>query len=196
MSSPVTLLLIAANVIISAIEISLRSRGRYEYFNNFAEFPYEIVYRKKIHQVFTSAFLHADWMHLLFNMFTLFSFGIFLERQFIASLGEVHGTIFYAGLYFFSLIASSTFTVIKNYKNPNYAAVGASGAISGLLFSYIIFYPFRMIGFFFIPMPAILFAVLYIGVSVYGMKKNLGNIGYEAHIGGAVGGVQRSSTLN
>ena len=76
-----------------------------------------------------------------------------------------------------------------NYKNPNYIAVGASGAISGIIFSYVLFFPFSKLLVFFIPMPAFLFAFIYVGVSIYGVKNKFGNIGHEAHLGGALGGV-------
>ncbi|MCX6161244.1 MAG: rhomboid family intramembrane serine protease, partial [Ignavibacteriae bacterium] len=66
----------------------------------------------------------------------------------------------------------------RNYKNPSYVAVGASGAVSGIVFSYILFFPMSMVGFFFIPMPAFLFAFLYLGLSVWGMKSKMGNIGH------------------
>lgn len=137
----------------------------------------------------TSAFLHVDIMHLFFNLFTLFSFGRVLETIFVKSFGFASGSIYFVLIYFISLLSGSVLTVIFHYKNPGYLAVGASGAVSGIIFSYIIFFPTSTIGFFFVPMPAFVFALLYVGVSVYGMKTKMGNIGHEAHLGGAVGGV-------
>ena len=78
--------------------------------------------------------------------------------------------------------------MIFHYNNPQYVAVGASGAVSGIVFSYIIFFPKSMLYVFFIPMPAYIFAVLWIAFSIYGMRSKLGNIGHEAHFGGALGG--------
>ena len=141
----------------------------------------------------TSAFLHANFMHLLFNMFALYTFGSYLESFFIRNLGSFEGSLYFFLIYFISLIAGSLLTVLFHYKDPNYVAVGASGAVSGIVFSYIIFFPQSMLYVFFVPMPAYLFAILWIGFSIYGMRRKLGNIGHEAHLGGALGGF--ASTL-
>lgn len=183
--TPVTFTLIFANVAITM----WTWYSRYNYFDRLAEWPYQIVHEKKFYQAITSAFLHADWMHLLFNMFTFFSFGSVLERLFTANFGQTTGSLYVFLIYFISLFSGSALTVILNYRNPSYVAVGASGAVSGVVFSYILFFPTSTVGVFFIPMPAFLFAFLYVGVSIYGMKNKFGNIGHEAHLGGAIGGV-------
>ncbi|MBM4157303.1 MAG: rhomboid family intramembrane serine protease [Ignavibacteria bacterium] len=182
--APLTLTLILTNIIAFIV-----MRYNPEIFNRFAESPYDIVHNKRYYQIVTSAFLHVDWMHLLFNMFTLFSFGTYLEIMFARSTGMLAGTVDYGLIYLISLLCGSVLTVILNYKNPSYLAVGASGAVSGIVFSYVLFNPFAMIMVFFVPMPAFVFAFLYVGISIYGMKTKMGNIGHEAHLGGAVGGV-------
>jgi membrane associated rhomboid family serine protease len=184
-TSPVTYTLLFAN---AAIFLWSYYSHR-DYTNQFAEWPYQIVRRKKYYQVITSGFLHAGWMHLFFNLFTLYSFGTFLESFFVKIEGPVFGSIYFFVIYFVSLLCGSLLTVATHYKDPGYVAVGASGAISGIIFSFIIFFPFSQISLFFIPMPAFLFAILYIVASVYGMKQQFGNIGHEAHLGGALGGV-------
>ena len=128
-------------------------------------------------------------MHLLINMFTLFSFGPVLEGMFAANFGQTLGSLYFFLIYFISLLSGSLLTLVFNYKNPDYVAVGASGAISGIIFSYVLFFPFSKLLVFFIPMPAFLFAFVYVGVSIYGVKNKFGNIGHEAHLGGALGGV-------
>lgn len=184
LESPVTLTLLFANVAISLWAFY----GNPVYMEKFSEWPYQIVHDKKYYQVITSAFLHANFMHLFFNMFALFTFGSFLERFFIENFGSFEGSLYFFLIYFISLLSGSLLTVIFHYNNPQYVAVGASGAVSGIVFSYIIFFPTSMLYVFFIPMPAYLFAFLWIGFSVYGMKSKLGNIGHEAHLGGAIGG--------
>lgn len=183
--APATIVLIIVNIIISLITL----RNKDKYFYEFAEWPYRIVYEKRFHQIVTSAFLHADFFHLFFNMFALYTFGTVLENNFIYNFGDLNGSLYFAAIYFISLVTGSLLTVVFNFGNPNYVAVGASGAVSGIIFSFIIFYPKATVGFFLIPMPAYIFAFLYIAISVYGMKRNLGNIGHEAHIGGALGGI-------
>ena len=183
--APVTFTLLFANAAIFLWSYY----GNRDYISNFAEWPYQIVRKKKYYQVITSAFLHANWMHLFFNLFTLYSFGTFLETLFVRLNGEIYGRVCFLLIYMISLLCGSLFTVLRHYKDPGYVAVGASGAVSGIVFSFVLFFPFSTIGVFFIPMPAFLFAILYIVASVYGMKKQFGNIGHEAHLGGAVGGV-------
>lgn len=185
LDSPVTLTLLFANIAITLWAFY----GNPVYMEKFSEWPYQIVHDKKYYQVITSAFLHANFMHLFFNMFALYTFGSFLEGFFIGNFGSFEGSLYFFLIYFFSLFFGSVLTVIFHYNDPNYVAVGASGAVSGIVFSYIIFFPESMLYVFFIPMPAYLFAFLWIGFSVYGMKSKLGNIGHEAHLGGAVGGV-------
>jgi membrane associated rhomboid family serine protease len=183
--APVTFTLIFANAAIFLWSYY----GNRDYLNHFAEWPYQIIKYKRYYQVITSAFLHANWMHLFFNLFTLYSFGTFLEELFVRLNGQVYGSICFFLIYLISLLTGSLLTVAMHYKDPGYVAVGASGAVSGIVFSFVLFFPFSTIGVFFIPMPAFLFAILYIGASIYGMKQQFGNIGHEAHLGGAVGGV-------
>lgn len=185
MDSPVTYTLLFANIAITLWVWYLKP----EYFDKLAEWPYEIVNHHKYYQIITSAFLHANWMHLLFNMFTLFSFGPVLEGMFVMNFGQMAGSLYFFLIYFISLMTGSLLTVVFNFKNISYVAVGASGAVSGIIFSYVLFFPFSKIGVFFIPMPAFLFAFIYVGVSIYGIKSKFGNIGHEAHLGGALGGV-------
>ncbi len=184
LESPVTLTLLFANVAISLWAFY----GNPIYMEKFSEWPYQIVHDKKYYQIITSAFLHANFMHLFFNMFALYTFGSFLERFFIENFGSFDGSLYFFLIYFISLLFGSILTVIFHYNNPLYVAVGASGAVSGIVFSYIIFFPKSMLYVFFIPMPAYLFAVLWIVFSVFGMRNKLGNIGHEAHLGGALGG--------
>lgn len=183
--TPVTLTLIFANVAISLWAFYSNPI----YFEKFSEWPYQIVHDKRYYQIITSAFLHSGFMHLFFNMFALFTFGSFLENFFIQNFGSFEGSLYFFLIYFISLLFGSILTVFFHYNNPQYVAVGASGAVSGIVFSYIIFFPESMLYVFFIPMPAYLFAFLWIAFSVYGMKSKLGNIGHEAHLGGALGGV-------
>ena len=187
MNYPATLILIVANILIYYTS----SRNKEYYFRHFAEWPYSIIYEKKIYQIVTSSFLHADLFHLIFNLITLFSFGSFLEEYFIKSDGLVEGSLYFIVVYFSSMLLGSIFTLAVHFKNPEYVAVGASGAISGVLFSFILFFPKAPINIFLIPfpVPAYLFAAIYIAVSIYGVKRNFGNIGHEAHLGGAIGGV-------
>ena len=129
----------------------------------------------------TSAFLHADIMHLAFNMITLYFFAPIV----IQTLGDFSFILIYFG----SLIFGSLLTMAFHGNDYSYRAVGASGAVTGILYSAILMYPDMTIGIFgIIPMPAYIFGILYLFYSIYGMKSKSDNIGHTAHFGGAIGG--------
>ncbi|HEX2787327.1 MAG TPA: rhomboid family intramembrane serine protease [Ignavibacteria bacterium] len=182
--SPVTITLIFANAAISMWAFYSNPI----YYEKLAERPYEIVYEKKFYQMFTSAFLHADYFHLFFNMYALYIFGTILEPFWNEEFGFATGSLIFAAVYFISLLFSSLLTVLLHYKDRNYAAVGASGAVEGIVFAFVVYAPFSTLAFFFIPMPAWLFALLYLGFTIYGVRTRLGNIGHAAHLGGAIAG--------
>lgn len=184
LDSPATITLIFANVAISMWAFYSNPI----YYEKLAERPYEIVYEKRYYQMLTSAFLHADYMHLFFNMFALYMFGTILEPYWNEEFGFVNGSLVFLAVYFISLFFSSILTVLFHYKDRNYAAVGASGAVEGIVFSFVVYAPFSTLSVFFIPMPAWLFAILYTGFTIYGIKSRLGNIGHTAHLGGAIAG--------
>ncbi|WP_293890885.1 rhomboid family intramembrane serine protease [Flavobacterium sp.] len=129
----------------------------------------------------SSAFLHADAVHLLFNMIALYSFAPVVTE----TLGNLSFLLIYAG----SLIFGSLLTMVFHGNEYNYRAVGASGAVTGIIYSAILLYPDMTIGIFgVIPMPAYIFGIGYLLYSIYGMKSKRDNIGHTAHFGGAIGG--------
>lgn len=132
-------------------------------------------------RMITSGFLHADMMHLFFNMFTLWMFAPVVFGQL--------GNFSFLLIYFGSLIFGSLLTMVFHNNDYGYRAVGASGAVTGVLYSAILLQPDMMLGIFFIiPMPAYIFGILYLLYSIYGMRAKNDNIGHTAHFGGAVGG--------
>ena len=130
----------------------------------------------------SSAFLHADIGHLFFNMFTLFMFAPVV----ISHLGSLSFLIIYIG----SLIFGSLLTLYFHKNDYNYRAIGASGAVTGILYSAILLQPDMSLYLFFIPIPipAYVFGICYLLYSIYGMKAKRDNIGHTAHFGGAIGG--------
>ena len=133
----------------------------------------------------THGFVHADGPHLLFNMITLFFFGNIIEsfyRQFFYDMGFV---LFYLGGLVFAILPS----YIKHRNDARWASLGASGAVSAVLFAYILFKPWDLIFVFFIPVPAIIFAILYVGYSIWSGKRGNNNINHSAHLWGAAYGV-------
>ena len=148
--------------------------------------PRRIRERGEYYRFLTAGFVHAGGAHLAFNMITLYFFGPLLER--------ILGAGAFLILYFGSELSAHALTYVMHRTDPNYSAVGASGAISGVLFAFCLYAPLAMLGIMFvIPMPAILFAVLYVVVSIYAIGQRQpgmqGGIAHEAHLGGALGGV-------
>ncbi|WP_372920411.1 rhomboid family intramembrane serine protease [Salegentibacter sp.] len=133
------------------------------------------------YQVFTSGFLHVDTTHLFVNMLTLY----FFANVVIFGIGST-GFIL---VYLVSLILGNLLSWFFHKEELHYSAVGASGAVMGVLYSAILLRPDMMLGLFFIiPIPAYVFGIGYLLYTIYGMKRRLGNIGHDAHFGGAVGG--------
>ncbi len=175
---PISLLVIGATVLASFAGFSSR-RAILDY----AECPWEILHDGKWHQLLTSGFLHADLGHLFMNMFTLFFFGPPIEQ----ALGGRGFLVLYLG----SLLSGSLLTLALYRNDKTYRSVGASGAVSGIVFAFVLFRPLAPIYIFLIPIgiPAVVFALGYVAISLFGARRRLGRIGHAAHLGGALGGV-------
>lgn len=173
---PVVLAVIIANVVFSMIGFK-----NLEIFNKYKFHVGSINKGEKL-RMFTSGFLHADFTHLLFNMYTLYIFAPIV-------VGALGGTNFLL-IYLASLLLGSLLSLFFHKNEPHYSAIGASGAVSGVLYSSILIYPDMSLYLFFIPIPipSYVFGIGYLLYSIYGMKKQHGNIGHDAHFGGAVGG--------
>jgi membrane associated rhomboid family serine protease len=147
--------------------------------------PPAIDRKREYERLVTYGFVHADWMHLLFNMITLYFFGPLAERFYSAHLGPLGYPLFY----FSALVASILPTYLRHRKDASYRSLGASGAVAAVLFTFVLLAPWATIGVFFIPMPAIVFGVLYLGYSVWADRRGHGNINHAAHFWGAVYGM-------
>ena len=171
-----TLAIIAANVL-----VSLKGFNDQGFFERY-KFGIGAIQAGQKDRMLTSGFLHVDISHLFLNMFTLYFFADVVIRWF--------GPTQFILIYFVSLLAGSLLALFFHKKEPFYSAVGASGAVTGILYSAILLQPNMQLGIMFIPipLPAYVLGILYMLYSIYGMKKRLGNIGHTAHFGGAIGG--------
>lgn len=135
--------------------------------------------------------LHADYTHLIFNMLTFYIFGSYIERFFKSTLGDVQGSIWFIVLYVTALLVSILPTYIKQMNNAYYRGLGASGAVSAIVFAYILINPMSFMGIMFIPimLPAFLFGIIYVVLSFYLEKKQAGNVNHSAHIAGGIYGI-------
>jgi len=182
---PVTFAIIAVTV-----GISLIAFNNHDLKNKFLFYPYGMGSSSQYYRFLSHGFIHADYVHLFFNMFTLYSFGRFAE---IALFTKAE----YIILYVTALVASSFFDFIKNRNNSAYAALGASGAVSAVLFSTLIFDPWSkgVAIFGIIALPNILFALLYLGYCAYMGKRGGDNIGHNAHLWGSLYGFAFTAVL-
>jgi membrane associated rhomboid family serine protease len=178
-TSSVTFILIAINVVVSLIALygnpSLLEKGYLK--------PYRVIREHTWYELFTSGFLHANLGHLFFNMFTLYFFGRIMER--------ILGPANFLGLYLSALIISSIPSLIKFRNDPNYATLGASGAVGGVLFAFIFLFPYQKIFFFLLPIgiPSIIFGILFLIYSMYASSREVGAVNHEAHVAGAIWGI-------
>lgn len=150
---------------------------------------YAIKHRNEVYRFFSHSLIHADWMHLLLNSFVLFRFGEIVEIKFILEYGFFKGIVNYILLYVGAIIVSSSYSYIKHQDNKYYNALGASGATSAVLYSFIMMYPNQEIYLFFINITSWHFGLGYLLYSHYMAKKGADNIGHDAHIGGALFGI-------
>ncbi len=171
-----TITIIAANVL-----VSLRGFRDGIFFERY-KFGIGAIQAGQKERMFTSGFLHVDISHLFFNMFTLYFFADVVINWF--------GPSKFIIIYVISLVAGSLLALFFHKKEPYYSAVGASGAVTGILYAAILLQPDMQLGLMFIPipLPAYVLGIAYLLYSIYGMKSRLGNIGHTAHFGGAIGG--------
>jgi len=153
--------------------------------------PYSVNKYNQYYRFLTSGFIHADYIHLFFNMFVLYMFGEGVERTFVTLFG-FKGYLFFGGLYLLGIIVSSIPTYLKFRHAAYYNSLGASGGTSSVLFSYVMFYPVAELcpyGITFLCLPGFIWMLLYLIYSYFMSKKGADNINHDAHITGGVFGI-------
>lgn len=153
--------------------------------------PYKVNTKNQFYRIFSHVFIHSDYTHLLFNMIVLFFFGRMMESTFVVYFGGKLGSIHFLILYFLGGMAASIWPYLRNHNNPDYMSLGASGAVSAVLFASILWEPGAQLQFLFIPfnVSAWLFGILYLGFEFYMGRKGTGTIAHDAHFGGAIFGI-------
>jgi len=180
---------VASIILIFTVITSVYTFSNPNLYGKFMLHPYSVSRGKNIYTVLTSGIIHRDWMHLAFNMLTFFFFAFPLEAL-LAQLSS-WGHIQFLLIYIAALILSDVTTVIKEKNNYNYHSLGASGAISAVLFSYILFNPTMSLYLFFIPIPipAVIFGPLFLAYCVWAAKSANDSINHDAHFYGALSGL-------
>lgn len=178
--TPVTLVIL---VITCAISFAAFSNPRL--LERLVLWPPAISRQHQYDRLLTCGFVHADFAHLLFNMFTFLSFGAYMERLFTPRIGAIGYALFYAA----GIVVSSLPSYLRHQDDSNYRSLGASGAVSAVLFAFILVKPWATILIFAFPVPAIVFALVYLGYTIYMDRRQTDRINHSAHLWGAIYGV-------
>ena len=177
-------------IMIATVFVSLNVMNKDGLKNKLMFIPYLSKNEKQSYRIFTHMFIHGDFQHLAFNMMSLYFLGSALEIELINEFGIVKGEIHFVSLYFLGGLFSTLIPYARNHNNPSYRSLGASGAVSAVVFAFIIWNPFADLGIFFvIPMKAWLFGIFYLAFEIWSDKKGNSGIAHDAHIGGAIFGV-------
>jgi membrane associated rhomboid family serine protease len=174
----------AISFAIMVITVIFSSRGftNHSFFAKYAFEVEKVLLYRQYNRLFTSGLLHINWMHLIFNMISLYAFG--------GALALLMPWYSFLIVYFASLLGGNLFALLVHKNHGDYTAVGASGAVNGVIFASMALFPDMTINFLFIlPLPAWLYALLFVGVSIYGIRSRSDNVGHEAHLAGALIGM-------
>ncbi len=185
-------------IIIIAITavVSIAAFNRPEFMDKLQFNASKVVHRREYQRLITHGFVHANWEHLIVNMIVLFSFGSAIESDFSYAFGRMHNAYFLI-LYFGGMLFSNIYALYKHRNNYYYNAVGASGAVSAVLFAAIFFDPWSKIYFFgLLPIPGIIFALAYLAYSYYMSRKQSDHVAHDAHFLGSVFGFIFPAVLN
>ncbi len=159
-------------------------------FDRYKHFPYAEARQRQYYRLFTSMFLHADWIHLFINMYVLYIFGGIVEYYLASGYGLVKGGFLYLLIYLLTGVIANIPTMLKHKDNPTFASIGASGAVSGVVFIYILLNPWgKLLIYFVLPMYSIVAGILYLIYSSWASKNSKTNIDHDAHLYGALAGM-------
>ena len=178
--TPVTLIIIAITCVVSFAAFS-----NPRLIDRLILWPPAITRGKEYWRLATCGLIHADPQHLLFNMITLYFFGGIMERFYTQYIGAIGFVLFYVG----GLVVSSLPSYLTHRNDTNYRSLGASGAVSAVLFAFILLQPWATIYVFVLPVPAIIYAVVYLGYTIYMERRNADRINHSAHLWGAAYGM-------
>ena len=179
-SLSLTIMLVAATVLVSWLAFN-----NHRLLDRLMLWPPAIDRQHQYDRLLTHGFVHADWQHLLFNMITLYFFGRAVEGVFTDLIGAVGFLLFYLSAILVAILP----TYLRHRHDSRYRSLGASGAVSAVLFAYVLLAPWSLIFVFVLPVPAILYAVFYVGYSIWMDRQGNDNVNHSAHLGGAGYGV-------
>ena len=180
MTISLTILLVAITVLVSWLAFNNK-----RLLDRLILWPPAIARQHQYDRLVTHGFIHADFQHLLFNMITLYFFGRLVEHWFVPYVGRVGFVLFYLS----AIVVAILPTYLRHVGDTRYRSLGASGAVSAVLFTFILVQPWSLIFVFFLPVPAIVYGALYVGYSVWMEKHGQDNVNHSAHLWGAAYGI-------
>lgn len=177
-------------VVVTAV-ISIYAFNNPELISKMAHWPAREFHAKEYYRLLTSGFVHVDWIHLLVNLFVFYHFGEVAEQHYQIFFGATNGKLLFLLVYILTIVGAALPTYFEKKNIREYRAVGASGGVSGIVFIYILLYPWQKLYLYgVIPIPGIVAGVLYLAYSSYADKKNIHTrIGHSAHFYGALFGI-------
>lgn len=177
-------------IVLLTVLISYQGFSNIKFQENSMYVPYEVKYNKAYYRMLSHIFIHADWTHLSFNMISLYFLGSFLETQWSLEFGLM-GNYYFILLYFGGALIATIWPYYRNSENPGYRSLGASGAVSSVVFATMLWYPQLELYLMFIPIPikAYILGPLYLAVEYYSMKRGGTGVAHDAHLGGALFGI-------
>ncbi len=187
MQTPITMAVLVLTII-----YSIRGFNNSSVLDQMLFSPYQCTQEGKWYKLFSHGFVHADYMHLFMNMYVLCLFGMQLESVFMPAFFGAKSSVLYGFLYLGGMVFATLPSFKKHYDNPYYRSLGASGAVSAIVFAWILLNPLGQMGLIFLPgiyLPGFVFGALYLWYESYMDKKQQGRIAHDAHIWGAVFGV-------
>jgi membrane associated rhomboid family serine protease len=177
-------------IVLLTVLISYQGFSNIKFQENSMYVPYEVKYNKAYYRMLSHIFIHADWTHLSFNMISLYFLGSFLETQWSFEFGLM-GNYYFILLYFGGALIATIWPYYRSSENPGYRSLGASGAVSSVVFATMLWYPQLELYLMFIPIPikAYILGPLYLAVEYYSMKRGGTGVAHDAHLGGALFGI-------
>lgn len=177
-------------IIIFTSVISYQGFTRYATIDRLKHNPAREAGSKEWYRMLTSGFVHGDWIHLLVNMYVLYSFGEYIESYILHEYGSTKGRIIFLVMYALNIILANIPTAFRHREHPGFSSIGASGAVSGIVFMFILLQPWATLTLFFIiPVPAVLVGIGYLIYSSWAANHGQGRLDHSAHFAGAIAGM-------